>query len=59
MSVTSERETLLPIVERQQEIIESLTELNKVTINLLSQYMSVEEYEYKLRHIRQGEDVII
>ena len=59
MSEASKRENLLPIIEKQQEIIEDLTRLNKVTINLLSQFISVEEYEYKLRQIRNGNDVII
>ena len=31
------------------EIIEDLVKLNKVTINLLAQYMSVEEFEEKLK----------
>ena len=47
------------LIIKQQEIIESLVKLNKVTVNLLSQYTSVDEYEYKLRQILQGNDVII
>lgn len=52
-------ENLRDIVERQVEIIGSLVELNKCTLDLLSQYMSVEEYEVKLRNILKGDDVII
>lgn len=41
------------------EIIEDLVKLNKVTINLLAQYMSVEEFEEKLKKITSGDDVIL
>ena len=47
------------LIVKQQEIIESLIWLNKRTIELLSQYTDVEEYEIKLRKITSGDDVII
>lgn len=44
---------------KQLEIIESLVALNKKTLNLLSQYINVEEYEHMLSRITEGYDVII
>ncbi len=52
-------EDMEELVTKQLEIIESLVQLNKVTLNLLAQYMSVEEYEYLLAKITNGDDVII
>lgn len=47
------------LIFKLEEIIEDLVKLNKVTINLLAQYMEVNEYEEKLKKITQGDDVII
>lgn len=47
------------LVIKQTEIIESLVKLQKKLILLLSQYITVEEYEKALEHITQGDDVII
>ena len=65
MSEASKRGTLPPdlsviteIVTRQQETIESLVRLNKVTLDLLSQHINVEEYELKLSHVLEGDDLI-
>ena len=46
------------LIIKLTEIIEDLVKLNKVTINLLAQYMSVEEFEEKLKKITSGDDVI-
>lgn len=59
MSEANKRETLLPLLDKQQEVIESLTNLCKELLNLLSQHISVEEYEYTLSQITQGDDVTI
>ena len=59
MSEANKRGTLPPIIDKQLEIIESLTWLCKYQQNLLSQYMSVEEEENKLKHILAGDDVIV
>ncbi len=47
------------LVAKLWEIVESLTELNKKTMDLLSQYTDVEEYEHDLAQILEGNDVII
>ncbi len=47
------------LVAKLWEIVESLTELNKKTMDLLSQYTDVEEYERDLAQILEGNDVII
>ena len=64
MSEASKRGTLPPdlsaiteIVTRQQETIESLVRLNKVTLDLLSQHINVEDYEIKLSRILDGDDL--
>ncbi len=44
------------IILKQQEIIESLVNLNRQTLNLLSQYMSIEDYESALAKILQGDN---
>ena len=44
------------IILKQQEIIESLVNLNRQTLNLLSQYMSIEDYESALVKIMQGDN---
>lgn len=68
MSNASKREILLPdemkvtineLLMKQCEIIESLVQLNKTTLDLLSQYMNVEEYELAMARILDGDDVII
>ena len=59
MSEANKRETLLPLLDKQQEVIESLVKLCKELLNLLSQHISVEEYEYTLSQITQGDDVTI
>lgn len=59
MSGANKRETLLPLLDKQQEVIESLTNLCKELLNLLSQHISVEEYEHTLSQITQGDDVTI
>lgn len=59
MSEANKRENLLPLLDKQQEIIESLTQLCKVLLNLLSQHVSVADYEYMLTKITQGDDVAI
>lgn len=40
------------------EVMEDLVKLNKTTLNLLSQYMNVEEYEEILTKITSGDDAI-
>lgn len=47
------------LIVKLEEIISDLVKLNKVTLNLLTQYMSVEEYEDKLKRITSGDDVIL
>lgn len=59
MSAANKRENLLPLIEKQSEIIESLVQLNKFTLDLLSQYTAVDEYEHMLDRIKKGDDVII
>lgn len=59
MSEANKRESLLPLLDKQQEIIESLTQLCKVLLNLLSQHVSVADYEHTLTKITQGDDVTI
>lgn len=59
MSEANKRENLLPLLDKQQEIIESLTQLCKVLLNLLSQHISVADYEHMLTKIMQGDDVAI
>ena len=59
MSEANKRETLLPLLDKQQEVIESLVKLCKELLNLLSQHISVEDYEHMLSKITQGDDVII
>jgi len=59
MSEANKRENLLPLLDKQQEIIESLTQLCKVLLNLLSQHVSVADYEHMLTKITQGDDVTI
>lgn len=59
MSEANKRETLLPLLDKQQEVIESLVKLCKELFNLLSQHISVEDYEHMLSQITQGDDVII
>ena len=49
--------TVLEIVNRQQEIIENLVRMNKSTLDLLSQHINVEEYELTLSHILDGDDL--
>ena len=59
MSEANKRESLLPLLDKQQEIIESLAQLCKVLLNLLSQHVSVADYEHMLTKITQGDDVTI
>lgn len=67
MSEANKRETLLPeindlnneLLTRMLEIIESLTKLNQLTIDVLSQYVNVENYERMMAKILEGNDVII
>ena len=65
MSEANKRETLLPdklnteLIIRLQEIIESLVNLNKLTIDVLAQYINVEAYEKMMSQILSGNDVII
>ena len=59
MSEANKRENLLPLLDKQQEIIESLTQLCKVLLNLLSQHVSVADYEHMLTKETQGDDVAI
>ena len=47
------------LVTKLWEIVESLTELNKKTMDLLSQYTDIEAYERDLAQILEGNDVII
>lgn len=47
------------LVHKLWEIVEDLAKLNKMTMNELAQYRSVEEYEYKQSKILDGYDVII
>lgn len=65
MSEASKREILLPdtlnteLISRLQEIIESLVKLNKLTIDVLAQYINVTAYEQMMDQILSGNDVII
>lgn len=65
MSEASKREILLPdtlnteLISRLQEIIESLVKLNKLTIDILAQYINVTAYEQMMDQILSGNDVII
>ena len=65
MSKASKRETLLPnelneeLIFKLSEIIESLLRLNRLTVDVLSQYTNVEQYEQMIRDISAGNDVII
>ena len=65
MSEASKREILLPdnlnteLITKLQEIIESLVSLNKLTIDVLAQYINVENYEHMMSQILSGNDVII
>ena len=65
MSKASKREILLPdtlnteLISRLQEIIESLVKLNKLTIDILAQYINVTAYEQMMDQILSGNDVII
>ena len=47
------------LISKLWEIIESMAQLNKKTLELLSQYTDVEEYEYLLDRILEGNDEII
>ena len=65
MNEASKREILLSdtlnteLVSRLQEIIESLVKLNKLTIDVLAQYINVTAYEQMMDQILSGNDVII
>ena len=65
MSKANKREILLPdtlnteLISRLQEIIESLVKLNKLTIDVLAQYINVTAYEQMINQILSGNDVII
>ncbi len=70
MSEANKRENLLPydtegqtlnseLLNRMLEIIESLTKLNQLTIDVLSQYINIDEYERMMAKILEGNDVII
>ena len=65
MSKANKRETLLPdtlnteLISRLQEIIESLVKLNKLTTDVLAQYINVTAYEQMMDQILSGNDVII
>ena len=70
MSEANKREILLPydtegqtlnseLLSRMLEIIESLTKLNQLTIDVLSQYINIDEYERMMAKILEGNDVII
>lgn len=49
----------LELCTKLQEIIESLTDLNKFTLNILAQYTNVEGYELMMDKILDGDDVVI
>ena len=65
MSEANKRETLLPVelnielINKLSEIIESLIKLNRLTVDILAQYINVEQYEQMIRDISAGNDVII
>lgn len=65
MSEASKRETLLPdelnteLITKLQEIIDSLVELNKLTISILAQHINITAYEHMMDQILSGDDVII
>ena len=65
MSEASKREIFLPdnlnteLITKLQEIIDSLVSLNKLTIDVLAQYINVENYEHMMSQILSGNDVII
>ena len=64
MSETNKREILLPevvtgIMNKQIETIESLVKLNRLTLDVLSQYINVEGYERMMSEILDGDDAII
>ena len=49
----------IDLISKLWEIVESLTRLNKLTMEMLAQYQNVEEYEADLSRILGGDDVII
>ena len=64
MSETNKREILLPevvtgIMNKQIETIESLVKLNRLTLDILSQYINIEGYEQMMSKILDGDDAII
>ena len=63
MSEANKRGTLPPdklsVLYKQSEIIESLADLNRTLIDILTQHINVEEYEIMLSRILNGDDVII
>lgn len=44
-------DSITQIITKQSEIIENLAELNSQIVELLSQYMTCEEYENRLEEI--------
>ena len=47
------------LITKLWEIVELLTALNKKTMDILSQYTDIEEYEHEMSQILEGNDVII
>ena len=47
------------LLVKQSEIIESLVWLDKKLLDLLNQYISVEEYEAMLKNVLEGMDVVM
>ena len=47
------------LLTKQTEIIESLVWLDRKLLNLLSQYITIDEYESMLERVLEGMDVVI
>ena len=52
-------EIMYELLTKQSEIIESLVWLDKKLLNLLSQYIAIDEYESMLDDVLEGVDVVM
>ena len=64
MSAANERGILPPqiyveLINKQQDIIDSLVKLNRITVNELAQHVNVESYDQMISRILDGNDIII
>ena len=64
MSEANERGILPPqvcmeLISKQQDIIDSLVKLNRITVNELAQHVNVENYDQMISRILDGNDIII